>query len=1265
VISARPAVRPRRRPLAAASLVFVLCLAAALAGAVVPALAAKPKHHGQAPKVEILAPQREARTAGKTLQVRVRATTGTGLRAEVSGTDVTGRFHRHGKLFEATLRRGRDYKVGENTLAVWAGKGRALPATVPFVALTQARGLLKVTKLAAHGTKPLRFRVRAAAPIVGLKVTVNHYRYATGAVEGRRAWTIAIGASDGARFGANTIVVAAERKGSKRFDRERIRFHIGRGTPLAGAGADQTTRTGKAVVLHGGSTMAGSRHGSLLYRWKIVAKPYGSHARIANGTSKNARLLPDLPGAYKVRLTAARVSARTAAKEQGAANGSSAETAPQPTCLEAAPVALTPAGTASASASEGETAYSPLVPLSPLEAPTCVTPIGELTPPPLPLEATQSISVDETEVTSLPTESPMGWPIETLAEDGSIRVGPQVFKKQSGWVHMVVLDQESLTPAKPVGEWKTSDHVFQLSEAKELAEDVKHTNPKQVVILSGMGVGQGPQAPVAAQEELAKAIGYLGAPAPEQEDRAEIVQSGRWSVIGTREQPGRTYTNLHGLGEQPIEGMPGTLPGSLNGWMQNVLTNAFSYVSPEAIPFDTKAEGSSNTVSVIEVGGEKATSSPMANGSLALHIAVFDLENANGKPTVAANYTDVIDNPYFATNQPGVEAAAKQLEEWRLKEGDALIVMQTVGEEAVGANTAPWGSKNWVDDALIPPNQRGLLEWDKQPYLKAKNESELEDKRAERWNPGYPTVAGQVGELTGEAGHDLVAMLGAGNGKDVEVTRLTMIAETHPESIESSYIDGYAAPSPGRLAGALVRNARGGLQVENASGLPPLVGESVRQLAFSGPPAEWPYSTGKENEAALKFFAAELWPTERFKSPREAYVKKASDNWGTEERQLGRVRWDAGQGFEHGTYEKVKEQLETEMNALSRVQSALEKWETLFGKAGTAALVNAESIGSQIVKRVEADAKKKPKEEAEINPEAVISEALYIAGDLSGFPEDTEFLKIPEMIGMVASGMGLAESVTPETPEQAEGPNSNLIRAEGTQIGADLYKRLEAVSGSLDHVQALINSDPKKLEKAAVLASGPWSYEGKEKNELFQSLGTNAEQAIYEALIPMAYTQWVISPYFTRYMPSGPQAPGNNYKCIHFHEGGREVTVQPFMGEPEGGLSTSIYRPFDPPGSKAWPAQPYTVPFTIRALKSDADNMEVIKSEYTETEDLIEIHHGGANPPSSLIDNLFAPVRSGESEPSFPVALGMNKAAFYANYGEGPTEWKRVICAQG
>jgi hypothetical protein len=161
----------------------------------------------------------------------------------------------------------------------------------------------------------------------------------------------------------------------------------------------------------------------------------------------------------------------------------------------------------------------------------------------------------------------------------------------------------------------------------------------------------------------------------------------------------------------------------------------------------------------------------------------------------------------------------------------------------------------------------------------------------------------------------------------------------------------------------------------------------------------------------------------------------------------------------------------------------------------------------------------------------------------------------------------------------------------------------------------------------------------------------------------MAYTQWVIAPYPTFLMGRGPEPPGNNYLCRHWHEG-RTADVKPFLGEPEEALSTAIYRPFDEPGSTKLPAQPYTIPFTIRALKSDADAPEVFKVELTEETVGIEIHHGGANPPKSLMEGLFK-TPQGETEPAFPKNLGMNKTAFFAGYGEGPTEWKRVICAEG
>ena len=155
MIGTSSAARPARRLIAVA---LVLCLAAALAGAAFPALsAAKPKQGGgHAPKAEILVPKRDARTAGKTLQVRVRDTGKAAFSASVSGTDVTGRFHRHGNLLEATLRRGRDYQVGENLLAVTVGE-RAAPAGDRPIRLPEAG------QGPAEGDQARRPRHRSAA----------------------------------------------------------------------------------------------------------------------------------------------------------------------------------------------------------------------------------------------------------------------------------------------------------------------------------------------------------------------------------------------------------------------------------------------------------------------------------------------------------------------------------------------------------------------------------------------------------------------------------------------------------------------------------------------------------------------------------------------------------------------------------------------------------------------------------------------------------------------------------------------------------------------------------------------------------------------------------------------------------------------------------------------------------------------------------------------------------------------------------------------
>ena len=188
-------------------------------------------------------------------------------------------------------------------------------------------------------------------------------------------------------------------------------------------------------------------------------------------------------------------------------------------------------------------------------------------------------------------------------------------------------------------------------------------------------------------------------------------------------------------------------------------------------------------------------------------------------------------------------------------------------------------------------------------------------------------------------------------------------------------------------------------------------------------------------------------------------------------------------------------------------------------------------------------------------------------------------------------------------------------------------------------MEAIFASDWGKMQKAAKRPPAPGPTKARKK-ELIQSLATGAEKEIYEGLIPMAYTQWVIAPYQTFLMHNGPEAPGNNYVCRHWHEA-RTADVKPFTGEPEEALDTAVYRPFDEPGSKTPPAKwgyhdPVHDPRAEERCRRDGSAQV---DEVTETEDGIEIHHGGANPPQSLTEGLFkAP--TGETEPAFPKNLG-------------------------
>jgi hypothetical protein len=1215
-------------------------------------------------RVEVISPKPGARVGGKQLTAEVKVSTKARFRATIGGTDVSKRFKRKGGVLTAQLRRGRDFRGGENYLLVATGKGVARRAiTTEFVARKRAAGLLSVKTPHRRPGGPLQVKLKLGGPASALTLKLNGHKVDVGPADGPRSRTIALGASDGLRFGRNSLTAEAEDAASGRFDSEQRSFDVDKAPPLVGAGPDRDTRSGRSVVLDGSSTRRGTMGAGLAYRWKIVAKPARSKARIADSTAKVAHLLPDIPGTYRVQLVAGPASRKTLTEErtQASASASSAPSeAAEPTCL--VPLQSPPSNSGSSAGSSAAGGGGEFLNLEPMSSPACVTPVGDASTPLLPPESRPAAVADELTVIAGATDSPMGWPIETIAADHSIRIGSVPYGQAGGWARLLVLGDKSLLPE--AGAWGSGNQSFSISQGKQLAEAVERTTNKQIVVLTGMGIPQS-GAPKSAEEGLARAIGLLGGEPPSSSETPDIIASGAWSAIGSRDEPGRLYTNLSGLTSATPPGMPGAaLPGSINGYMQEVLVGAFSYVSPEFLPLNTQAAGSSNTVSVFTIGAQKLTSETITNGSLAIHLVALDTAAVSGALTPLENKTYVIDNPYFQTNEAGVKPLAEALQRWRDSSEDVLLIMQTFGEGAVGPSTAPGASKYWVNDNLIPENEYGLFEWNGQPYVKAKNESELDGVLDKMWNPGYPTVAGQVGDLTGYEGHDLVSALGGPNSSSPEVTRLSMVASNHPENASANFVSGYAAPAPGRVSGLLVRTPEGGWTLQSGAAEPTFEQEAMWKIAYA-PPTPWPLSEGAENKAAMVAISEYLFGSHS-QNLREEYVEHFNLDWEHKRRQLERMRYQSTSAYSRATFQVLRSQLEIEMEEVEEVKVEIEFLEHVFERSGNAGTVKINALASKIVDEAVEDAKKREKSEVGISPEAIISESLYTAADLLGFPEVTEELKVAESVGIVAGAFGLVEASTPEKPEEAEGPDSSLINARAGELGVALEKHFELTTDSLRHLGELFVSDWGKLQAAGAGAGGPWSLSVKAEETMEQSLAVSTSQQLYPALLPLTYEQWVVAPYFTETNPGGPTMtiPHNPYKCREYEPAYKdEKYSHPFEGEPVGGTAISVYRPGGKPGSEAPPAKNFTTPFTLRGLKNGSDNLEVHKIEPRDGHRAVVIHHDGSNPPSALIDPLFQPISSGEANPNFPRYLGMSKTAFYAGFAS-PTEWKRAICAE-
>jgi hypothetical protein len=615
---------------------------------------------------------------------------------------------------------------------------------------------------------------------------------------------------------------------------------------------------------------------------------------------------------------------------------------------------------------------------------------------------------------------------------------------------------------------------------------------------------------------------------------------------------------------------------------------------------------------------------------------------------------------------------AYSLERWRQYGPDDLIVMQTFGENGVGNNTAPGASPNWVNDGLIRSTNKGLFEWHEQPYV-SPGSAGLSAALVKMWNPGYPTVAGQVGALTGSVGHDLVANFGGGansdNNNGYAVTRLSMIASNHPADPELNYVKGSGpdtggptATATGQLVGTLTRTHQAQWTVQAASPNPDLGSSSLWQLAFK-PPTAWPDSGTPQFTAAMRYIAKQLWPNEQITNVRAAYISKESDIETVFVREIEKIDFEAGLGFGEPEFKALQSQLVTEVLDVIKVKEIFKKWQQILSVATFSGYVNVKGIGQKIESNAIQNAGDR-NTTTELNPNGILSESLYIGADLLG-PETGG---VSEGVAVAAGVFGLVDAISPqEGTEVAPGPNPEVIRDRASQLATDLVDRFDITSSSLEHLAEIFMADWGKLSTAAEDARGPWAF-GREVTETVkQSLSVSTATAFYEAMLPVSYRQWVIAPYVTDTNGTGPNRPANDYQCIHYRSAVEGNQIQkPFKGEPSGAMAWVNYRPWEAPGSTTFPAQPYTQNYTVRALKSFNDPLtmrEVNGINENEGSAGLTIEEWGANPPGELVNELFKPISPNESNVLLPKDLGINKVEFYGRYGGG-LNWARVICAQ-
>jgi hypothetical protein len=1188
-----------------------------------------------AARLALVSPANDAhvRVDGATFVVRLRAS-GSRFNARLNGRNVTARFGRPVRgMRTARFERGRDFKLGPGSFvaSIGAPNTRGLK-TVGFAFTAWRRDLrsLKLTRrpieIAGHGERSaLTVDAVSDGRVIGKRIWVNGRLvrdHLTGPGDASHPTDhgcgchIDLGANHGLHFGSNRVTFELEHPGWV-FQQTTGTFRIARRTPLAGAGNDRVVARGQTAVLTGASSRPTHRGMKLRYRWRVVAKPKGAKVRLLNAGSERPRLVAKTAGHYRVRLVVIQGRAgvragddtgRSAAPGAGAAGGDSTDT-------------------------------------------------------------------DDVDVSVAPTGNPMGVPIQTIAQGGGIAIGAAVYGSNGQWLHVLVLDQTTLTEIS-----NTGYSPQQLTAAEQFVDAV----PDQDIVIVTVANAQPLVQPTAWSpnrtanfdyQTFNALIGEIGGVANTPDGWATM-SNDPFSVIGqTGLAAGQAQQNVatYEAGINGYRGGSAGQPGSLNGYLQMVTGNAYSYVSPEYLPIDTQASGSDPyTHNIVTLGNQTFSSATIANGDTGVQLVVM---GAAMTPLVQATYTIIqaggtavngsAGDPAQGNYGTGVQGLAATLQYVdRTSSHWGLVILQTFGQGPWWGNT-PNGSPSWANDNVDAAN---LGSWNGSPFATNDGTNNSNDALYNVWNPGYPTVAGQIGSITSAAGHDQVAGFGGEDNQGVPNGGLTVVASTHPYDGRQNTVQTQTGTtqSPAQLVGTLTRTKQGQWTVQTASPTAAYQPSALWQTAF-GPSQPWPYSTGADYQAAMSYIAAQLWGQgSGITDVRAQYVLKKSADWGTLAAVVAQMAYPGtSSGFTETEFTNLRNQLVTEMRYVAAVKNIVTQWQQIFSNASFNGYVDLQSLARTVYENSLANAQQHAQDTAGLNWLDISDYSLEVGASIIGF---TPAAELAEPIGLVANVLGLASASMPDqSGDGGSRADSQAIWDQADLLGEDVVAHFNEMSDTLSHIEDVFVSDWGKLSQAGSNANGSWAFGTSVQTALQQSLAVTTKREFYEALLPLTYQEWVIDPNATgaeddpQYGPSGRALPGRGYRCWGNGDPAypNPPKTYPFANSPDGALSYAAIHGWNAPANSTPPAASNQSWYELRVLKSTDDPMQVVNDYWRGNNPTI--WEPGADPPASLVNPLFEPINPADDSGN-PTALGMDQTEFFGNFDDG-WNWAKAVCS--